>query len=82
MFIGCHVEPNQGKGEIAPISWSGRTDRMRLIGFKGDRTEIAQAGMATLTVVKDLNVVKDRAPRLQVRLEALHIQAFYFEAYM
>lgn len=58
-----------------PISWSVRTDRLRLGGFKCDRAEIAQTGMPMLTVGKDLTGVTDRTPHLNVRLEALLIQA-------
>jgi hypothetical protein len=62
-----------------PISWSGGTGRLRLVGFKCYWAEIAEARMPTLTVVKDLNVRKDRAACLKVCLKVPFIQAFYFE---
>lgn len=58
------------------VSERGNSLRLLLIG---DRTDVSQRGMQSLSIVKRLQVLKDRLPSLRPALKGLSIHTFAFQ---
>src|SRR5712692_686539 len=83
LFVGCasRLSVSSGGVVLTLTRFCGVSERGNSLGLLliGGRTDISQRGMQSLSIVKRLQVLKDRLASLRPTLKGLPIHALAFE---